>query len=265
MYVPIHEIVSERSATFAINVPDLRASYWLLKYATQMGQPLILQVSERVLRNEGEPFIGSLISQIRQFPVRATAHIDHCSDVELCRKALDWGVSSVLFDGSKLPFEKNLETARGLVQYAKTLGGSVEGEVSPIPGAEDGKAHAAGTQVSVADAIRFVRETGVFCFAPYFGNAHGHYPATFEGFDYDYLESLKQQCPVPLVIHGGSGIQKADATRILGIGAGKINFSTDFKEALSGNTDNREPYLAGLDVEKKVQLAFQRLREIWLT
>lgn len=178
----------------------------------------------------------ALVQDVRklmaQYSIQTTIHIDHCRDQELCISALEWGASSVLFDGSTLSFEDNLKVCRSVVKEASTLGCFVEGECSPIPGSEDGHKNEQSELLAVEILRDFTVRSGVFSIAPYFGNAHGDYPMGDVVLDLTYLERLSSQIQVPLVIHGGSGIQRETAQKISSIGAGKVNFSTDFKKVL---------------------------------
>lgn len=264
MHVSINQIVSERSATFAINVPDLRTSYWLLKIAETYQQPIILQISERVLRTEGDVFVKCLIDQVEKFSVKVSIHIDHCKSEELCRDAIRWGVSSVLFDGSHLPFAENLDSCKRIVEFARAFGAWVEGEIAPIPGEEDGMSNSESLKPALSDTELFIKKSGIFSFAPFFGNFHGHYADTYQDFDLAYLAKVKQLTTLPIVIHGGSGMKEDLARSILHIGAGKINFSSDFKKALLAKPiHSTDPYHAACEVELAVRNTFENLRKIW--
>lgn len=262
VYSSIHRIVTRDSRTFAINVPDMKLAYWVLRLATKHQMPVILQISERVLKHEGQYYVRALKQLADTVPVEVAIHLDHCKNIDLCHQALEWGLQSLLFDGSELPLADNLKFAKDLVAKALRFDAYVEGEIAAIPGNEDGCELEKSNQISVEDAISFAKETSVFSFAPFFGNFHGQYPRGYDGFDFEYLKKLSENINIPLVIHGGSGMTKLHASRLKGIGFGKLNISTDFKSALS-NVMETDPFKANLEQEQNVSEVFERLVAIW--
>lgn len=263
MLVATSELVSERTLTFAINVPHPDCAVWLLESASAYDQPIILQISERVLKTLGQPFIERLKRTIQGHRATASIHLDHCRDPALCKDAINWGASSVLFDGSRLPIGDNANHCIDVVRYAEKFNAVVEGECAPIPGDEDGIEGDEKPLVTPSLLKSFVEQTGVFMLAPFFGNIHGDYKDAGSSLNLNYLAQVRKTVGVPLVIHGGSGISRPVAQLIKDIGAGKLNISTDFKKILS-KLDTVSPENRANQGHSLFASAFENLREIWI-
>ena len=133
-------------------------------------------------------------------------HLDHCRTYEECVQAIQAGYSSVMIDGSSLPFEENIALTKKVVDYAHTLGITVEGELGKLVG-EEGDLIVKGPEAAQTDpqeAKEFVERTGVDCLAVSIGTQHGHYVAA-PHLNIERLKAIKEVVDVPLVLHGGSG------------------------------------------------------------
>ena len=164
--------------------------------------------------------------------VPVAIHLDHCKDVDFIQKCLEAGWTSVMIDASSLPYEENLATSKKVFEMAHPQGISVEAELGEIGGVEDDisvsdeDAHL----VDVEKALRFLREVPVDCFAPAIGTAHGVYKGKPK-IAFDRLEAIAGGSPVPLALHGGTGLTEEVFRKCIQLGCAKVNISTQLKYA----------------------------------
>lgn len=209
----------------AFNVVHLETAEALAGAAEASGLPVILQLSENCISFHGalEPIALATLAVAEASTARIAVHLDHAEDAELAFRAIDRGFGSVMYDGAKLDFADNVATTRRVVSSAHAAGVIVEAELGEI-GGKDG-AHAPGVRTRPDEAARFVAETGVDALAVAVGSSHAMTERT-AAIDLDLVRSLAAAVPVPLVLHGSSGVP--DDTIVRGIRAGltKINVST---------------------------------------
>jgi len=166
--------------------------------------------------------------------VPVAIHLDH-GHYEDALECIRVGYTSVMFDGSHLPVEENLEKARKVVEFAHANGVSVEAEVGTIGGEEDGII-GDGELAPIEDAKAMV-ETGIDFLAAGIGNIHGPYPANWEGLDLDHLQKLTEALPgFPIVLHGGSGIPDDQIQAAIKLGVAKVNVNTECQIAFANAT-----------------------------
>lgn len=160
--------------------------------------------------------------------VPVALHLDHCRTYEECVEAIHAGYSSVMIDGSSLPFEENIAITKKVVDYAHTLGVTVEGELGKLVG-EEGDIIVKGPEAAQTDpeeAREFVARTGVDCLAVSIGTQHGHYIAAPK-LNIERLKAINEVVDVPLVLHGGSGTPSSQVQESIRHGIRKINVATD--------------------------------------
>lgn len=161
-------------------------------------------------------------------------HLDHCRTYEECVEAINAGYSSVMIDGSSLPFEENVAITKKVVDYAHALGITVEGELGKLVG-EEGNLIVKGPEAAQTDpeeAREFVKRTGVDCLAVSIGTQHGHYIAE-PHLNIERLKAIKAVVDVPLVLHGGSGTPIDQVQEAIKCGIRKINVATDVLTAVA--------------------------------
>lgn len=166
--------------------------------------------------------------------VPVVLHLDHCRTYEECVQAIQAGYSSVMIDGSSLPFEENVALTKKVADYAHTLGVTVEGELGKLVG-EEGNLIVKGPEAAQTDpkeAEEFVRRTGVDCLAVAIGTQHGHYTAAPK-LNIERLKAIKEVVDVPLVLHGGSGTPLDQVQEAIRCGIRKINVATDVLTAVA--------------------------------
>lgn len=236
--VPAHELLRrayrEGYAVGAFNASNLEAVQAIVEAAEAERAPVILQASEGALRYAGLHLIAALARAAADAaPVPVALHLDHGSGLASVVRCLRVGFTSVMYDGSHLPLERNIaETAR-VVEVARAAGVSVEGEVGRLPGTEDGVAvdEREGALTDPEEAARFARETGVDALAVAFGTRHGFYRGE-PHLDFERLACIRQRVDLPLVMHGGSGVPDEQVRRAIALGVAKVNVDTELRCAL---------------------------------
>lgn len=224
---------SAGTAVGAFNVLHLETAEALVGAAEDTGLPVILQLSENCVTYHGglEPIALATLAVARASNAAVAVHLDHAEDAELALRAIDLGFGSVMYDGAKLDFADNVATTRLVVARASEAGVLVEAELGEI-GGKDG-AHAPGVRTDPAEAAQFVAETGVDALAVAVGSSHAM-TERVAALDLGLIARLHAAVPVPLVLHGSSGVP--DDTIVAGIAAGltKINVSTHLNAAFTG-------------------------------
>lgn len=166
--------------------------------------------------------------------VLVALHLDHCRTYEECVAAIQAGYSSVMIDGSSLPFEENIALTKKVVDYAHGVGVTVEGELGKLVG-EEGDLIVRGPEAAQTDpmeAKEFVERTGVDCLAVSIGTQHGQYTAAPK-LNIERLKAINAVVDVPLVLHGGSGTPTAQVQEAIHNGIRKINVATDVLTAVA--------------------------------
>jgi fructose-bisphosphate aldolase class II len=178
--------------------------------------------------------------------VPVTLHLDHCPDPEFAKECLKLGWNAVLFDGSALNYDENFRITRDIARFAKQHGAHVEGEVVPVTGVEDDVgSDEEAAPVPFEKDVEFIRETGIYCYAPAIGTAHGFYKNAPK-IRFDHMEKLVATTQMPMVLHGGSGLSDEVFHRLIALGAAKVNISTDLKKTYADGFRN---YLAAKPTE----------------
>jgi ketose-bisphosphate aldolase len=177
----------------------------------------------------------------RDVPVPVALHLDHCPDRSLISACLAHGWESVLFDGSSLSVADNKAACIEIVAEAHALGRAVEGEIEPIQGVEDDIGTDAVSQAESLDvALDFIRATGIDCFAPAIGNAHGVYQSE-PTLDAERVSAIVAEERIPIALHGGSGLTPEQFRDLIARGCAKVNISTALKISY---TDANRQWLA---------------------
>jgi fructose-bisphosphate aldolase class II len=233
--VPLTEILSgafdERYGVPAINVFNDLTLEAVLAAAVEKSSPLIVQTSVKTVKSVGGDVLWAMWTAMTAgIEVPVTLHLDHCPEREVITECLGLGWNSVLFDASKLPVEENMRQTVEVVAEARRHGAAVEGEIESITGVEDDiGSDTAAEQQELAVALEFLRTTGVDVFAPAIGNAHGSYKKA-PVLDAQRVSDLVAAYPVPIALHGGSGLSDEQFRDLIARGCAKVNISTALKE-----------------------------------
>jgi fructose-bisphosphate aldolase class II len=224
--------VERRCAVGSFNTYNLEITRAILRAAEGHKAPVFLAAGIGALQHAGEtPLIRAMLAAAEAASVPVAVHLDHSPEVAAIRRCIAAGFSSVMVDGSHLPFDGNVALTREAVHSA--AGVTVEAELGGVPGDED----TSGTQLSSIpmtdpeQAATFVAQTGVDSLAIAIGNAHGLYSGE-PRLDFERLAALAERVSVPLVLHGASGISDADLRRCIELGVRKINVNTEIRVAL---------------------------------
>jgi fructose-bisphosphate aldolase class II len=209
----------------AFNVIQLELAEAIVAGAEAAGRPVILQISENCVKYHGAlaPIASACSALARQASVPVATHLDHAESVPLIAEALDLGIESIMYDASRLSDEANRASTAAVVALAHARGAWVEAELGAI-GGKDG-VHAPGVRTDPDEAARFVADTGVDSLAVAVGSSHAMTTRT-AALDLNLIAAIHRAVPVPLVLHGSSGVANADLAAAIGAGMTKINIAT---------------------------------------
>jgi tagatose 1,6-diphosphate aldolase GatY/KbaY len=247
-----------RYAVGAFNVTSMVQMKAVIQAAEQKRAPVIIQTSVTPTRFLGvKAWAAACRALAEDASIPVCLHLDHCPDVALCKAAADAGYTNIMIDASKEEFEANIRTTRAVADYCHGLGDvTVEGELGTVCGVED-QVKVAEDEAALCDpgqAEEFVHRTGVDLFAPAIGTAHGVYKTKNPKLHFDRLQAVFELlngagATLPLVIHGGTGLQDDVVRRLVATGGCKFNVSTELKHTLinatydyvSGHRDEYDP------------------------
>ncbi|MEV7190789.1 class II fructose-bisphosphate aldolase [Streptomyces sp. NPDC093510] len=237
------ELVGEARAAghgvAAFNVITLEHAEAVALGAERAGAPAILQISENAVKFHGgrlSAIAAATAAVARASTARLSLHLDHVTDVELLRAAHPEGCSSVMFDASKLSYGENVKATADAVRWGHERGIWVEAELGEVGGKEGEApldAHAPGVRTNPAEAAAYVAETGVDALAVAVGSSHAMTERT-AALDHELIASLAATVPVPLVLHGSSGVPDTEIRRAIASGMLKINVGTALNTAFTG-------------------------------
>jgi tagatose 1,6-diphosphate aldolase GatY/KbaY len=239
------EAAKNHYAVGAFNITDLLQFEAVLDAAVETKSPVIVQTSVKPSQFLGTDMMVAIYRTLAEkAPVPVVLHLDHCTEVDYCKKCADAGYTNIMIDASKQSYEENIRQTKEIVDYCHKIGGiSVEGELGTVSGVED--------QVKVADdeaqlanpkqAVEFVERTGVDIFAPAIGTAHGVYKTKNPKIDFERMATIHKMLngngiKTPLVVHGGTGLPEDYIKKLLAAGGAKFNVSTELKHTLIDST-----------------------------
>lgn len=257
MLVNLKEIMEiaekEQYAIGSFNTPNLESLEAVIGAAEELKLPVIIQFAQC-----HEPWIPLeligpiMVEAARKAKVPVCVHLDHGETLEYLKSALDMGFTSIMYDGSVLSYEENLENTKKAVAMAAKTGASVEAELGSMGRRESGDGDngdsGAGDETKIyTDPVQagiFVKETGIDALACSFGTTHGIYLSEPK-LDFAVVEGVRAQADnIPVVMHGGSGVSKEDYCKSIKAGVRKINYFT-YMDKSGGN--------AAADYVKNVQ------------
>ena len=253
------EAAKGRYADGAFNITSINQMQGVVEAAIEKNAPLIIQASVAPSKFlKPEVIVAVYRTLANQAPVPICLHLDHCTEVEYCKKLADVGYTNIMIDASKQPFEENIRQTKEVVDFCHANSdASVEGELGTVSGVEDQivVAENEAALCNPEEAVLFVERTGVDIFAPGIGTAHGVYKTKNPKVDFDRMAKINQmlnadRINTPLVVHGGTGLSDEYVKRLLEAGGAKFNVSTELKHTLIDSTykyisDKREEYNPG--------------------
>lgn len=206
----------------------------ILETAEAKNSPVILMSLRHDLEEgRGFEYISGLINTVApSYDIPIVLHLDHAEDFDFIKKAIDKGFTSVMYDGSQLPFAENVKNTRKVVEYAHQRGVSVEAELGHVGGMNlDGTKEGDSQLTKASDVKRFIEETNVDALAVSIGTAHGVYEAE-PVLNIERLKEIRTATDVPLVLHGGSGTPLDQIQETIKNGITKINIFADLRIAM---------------------------------
>ncbi|MCI7271969.1 MAG: class II fructose-1,6-bisphosphate aldolase, partial [Anaerobutyricum hallii] len=233
------------------NINNLEWTKAILLTAEECKSPVILGVSEGAGKYMAgyKTVVGMVNGMLEELniTVPVALHLDHGS-YEGAKKCIEAGFSSIMFDGSHLPFEENVEKTKELVAICNEKGMSLEAEVGSIGGEEDGVVGMG--ECADPQECKAIADLGVTMLAAGIGNIHGKYPANWAGLQFDVLDDIQKLTgEMPLVLHGGTGIPEDMIKKAISLGVSKINVNTECQISFAEAT--RKYIEAGKDLEGK--------------
>jgi fructose-bisphosphate aldolase class II len=223
--------LAERYGVAAFNIINDLSIEAVLAAAVRERAPVILQTSVKTVRQYGRrQLFGIFEALVEDVDVPVVLHLDHCPDRTVISDCLAGGWNSVLFDAHELDVAENTRQTTEVVAEARKTGAHVEGEIEGIQGVEDdvGSDEASRIQ-SLETAVDFITTTGVDCFAPAIGNAHGQYKQA-PILNAQRVTDLVEATGIPMALHGGTGLSDEQFTDLIARGCAKVNISTALKE-----------------------------------
>jgi len=260
----LKEAVNSDYAIGAFNISNREFLVAIILAAKEANSPLIIQASESTVKFLGFDYLSHLIKFADKFSenIPVVFHLDHSRRLETIVGAIRAGFTSIMYDGSHLPFDENVATTKEVVKIARAVGIPVEGEIGRIGGVEEHikvrEDEAIYTEVE--DAVRFYELTGVTSLAIAIGTAHGMQKKNAK-INFQRLEEIHSRLPeVPLVLHGSSGVPKEDIKKAIKLGIKKVNIATELKMAMAsgikkaldnGTIEPRDYLTEGIESVKK--------------
>lgn len=220
-------------AVAAVNAASLEAIRAAIEVAEETGYPIIIQHAEGHEPIAPLKYVGPIVSSLAE---RSSAticlNLDHCEHLSYARRALEEGFTGVMFDGSALPYEQNVEYSQEVAQMCADFGAGLECELGSMGSREGGETDEGGT-AEEAGAIYtdpdqvagFIKATGLDILACSFGTVHGIYKGE-PHLNFDVLTQIRDRAKVPLVMHGGSGVSDEDYVKAINAGIRKVNYYT---------------------------------------
>lgn len=248
---------AKKYAVPAFNVNDLEFLKAVIGAAVKMKSPVIVQTSEGAISYAGMDYLIAMIRVAAKAPVPVVMHVDHGKDLKLIKQAIESGYTSVMYDGSSLPYAENVKNTKQVVKWAHPKGISVEAEIGALAGIEDfvNVAEKDAALTNPDEALKFAKDTGCDSLAVAIGTSHGAFK--FKGkthLDIERLKKISKLVKLPIVLHGASGVLEdvkelaekygaklgeargvmdADIAEAIKHGVAKVNIDTDLRIAFT--------------------------------
>ncbi len=220
--------VEEGSAVAAVGTTDYLMAEAILSAAEEAGSPVIIMIGSLIHKPYAPYVIPAIAGRCRASTIPAALHLDHGTSIEAAERAIRYGCSSVMFDGSALPIDENIALTNRVVEFSRAAGVSVEAEIGHVSGPEGttGKGMPDSAKYTrVEDAVRFADSTQIDALAVAFGTVHGLFREEPK-LDFDRLEAISKAVDLPLVLHGSTGLPADDIRHTISLGVKKVNIFT---------------------------------------
>jgi fructose-bisphosphate aldolase, class II len=251
-------------AVGAFNANNMEQIQGIIDAAQEERAPVILQVSQGAIRYAGLNFAAGMVKiAAAQATVPVVLHLDHGTDFDQNVVCLQAGFTSLMFDGSKLPFDQNVAITRRIVEIAHPCGIAVEAELGKVLQAKDAvtQAQVEAAMTDPAEAKRFVDLTGCDSLAVAVGSVHAM-RSREASLDVARVEAIRRQIPIPMVLHGSSGVTEQSVVAAIQHGVAKVNVATYLNEAfVEGMRSGLAKYPDEVDPRKALQIARDAVKE----
>jgi len=226
----LNSIREKRVLAGAFNTTNLETTISILDAIERSGLPNFIQIAPTNAKLSGYDYIYEIVKKrAATMDVPVSLHLDHGKELNDVKQAVRAGFTSVMIDGAELPFEENIAFTKAAVDFCKSFGVPVEAELGAILGKEDDHVSEADCKTDPKQVLRFVQETGCSMLAVSVGNVHGL--EDIPRIDIPLLKDIAAICPVPLVIHGGSGIDEDIIRSFVKYNVVKVNIASDLRKA----------------------------------
>ena len=236
MLVTLKEILAVATeknwAIGSFNTPNLENLNAVIHAAEKLNLPVIISHAQVHEPYSALRIIGPvMVEAAKKSSVPVCVHLDHCESFDYMEEALKMGFTGIMYDGSVLPYEENVENTRRAVAMSHAYGASVEAELGQMgTGETGGETHTGPVYTDPELAVAFCRETGIDALAPSFGTAHGVYKSQ-PVLDLERVKVIAEKTGLPLVMHGGSGVSDAEYRKAIKNGIRKVNYYTYMSKA----------------------------------
>ncbi|MGI6116244.1 class II fructose-bisphosphate aldolase [Luoshenia tenuis] len=232
----LQKATEQKKAICALNAHTCESIQAIVWAAQRLGAPVMVAASQSTLQYMGVAEFAAIAKAVaKKADVPVALHLDHCTKFPMIVECIKEGFTSVMIDGSHLPYEENLALAQKVVEVAHAAGVAVESELGRVGGAEDdlNVDEREATFTVPEEAADYVRRSGVDSLAVAIGTAHGVYKGTPK-LDLERLSAIRAAVSVPLVLHGASGVPDEAVRAAIARGIAKVNIATELKIPMAG-------------------------------
>ena len=231
----LNKAKKEHYAVPQFNINNLEWTKYILEECQNLNVPVILGVSEGAAKYMGGfNVVSAMVKELTKslnITIPVCLHLDHGTSKESCTTAIESGFTSVMIDASRYELKENIRITKEVVDYAHIKGVSVEAEVGHIGGTED-NITSTSTNATLQDCKELYENTNIDSLAPALGSVHGFYKGE-PNLDFETMEVINKNLPIPLVLHGGTGIPADKIAKAIECGISKININTDLQAVWS--------------------------------
>lgn len=246
-------MAKDDTAIGSFSVINIETISGAIQAGTESNVPIILQVAETRLKNKDFQLIGSaMVNAAKNATIPVCVHFDHGLSKERIEEALLLGFTSVMYDGSHLPYEENIENTIEIVELARSYGASCEGELGKLGLTEDESESIGVAFTNPDEAKDFIEKTHIDALAISIGNMHGMHTINTDEIDVERLKEIKKKTDIPLVLHGGSNLTNETFRQCIENGIKKINIASAIMNDVmntvkSSINDNEKTYFDIVD------------------
>ncbi len=255
----------EGKAIAAFNVYNLETVQGVIAGAAELKAPVMIATTPGTIRHAGAAEIAGIVENVADnYDIPVVLHLDHCTSYNIIVKAIQNGYTSVMIDGSELPYEENIALVQDVVKVAHPAEVPVEAELGRIGGTEDNITvdEKEATLTASEEAVDFVEKTNLDTLAVAIGTAHGVYQGEPK-LDFKRLDDIEEKVEVPLVLHGASGVPDESVKKAVRYGICKVNIATElkipFSEAVHDYFENNP---GGFNIRKFLGAGRDAIKEV---